>query len=765
MKTPQTHNISALQSTLDLNKAQQNWLKADEYVLTEMAAYAASVGRLDELLTDPRFLVAAQAEGLGNVLHLAGNSNAQEAAKVYALASNHMNAETAGERAAYLELAARQQGEDKLADQIRALELNQPWSAAWAYWERIGVHYTLGTHENWVSAVVLAKIDSHEVAVSGGRDGAIRVWRMADGEPLYAPLTGHEELVLAVAVGELDGQPVAVSGGSDGTVRRWNLTEGNPLGAPMTGHDGWVAAVALAKIGDQEVVVSGGGDGTVRVRNLVTGDLLYEPLLGHEGPVSSLATGELDGRPLIVSGGLDGKLVVRTLIDGRRLYEPINGHKGCVRALASGASGGRPVIVSGGHDATIRAWSLADDKLIYSRNSHRGWVAAVAVGKARGRSVIISGSYDQTLRVWDLNSGEQLYAGFVYGYRPHMIDGEAWIQAVALTELDRRPVMISGDSRGSVRIWNLAEGKAPPFYSHRGTEHSLLAVGELDGSPVVVTGGTSKWAAVWSTTGRPIRVHTTGHEDRIESLAVTELNGRQVIVSGSWDKTVRVADLADGEPLYGPLMDDAGPIFALAAGMFKGRRIIASGGRSGAVTVRYLATGKPLYDAFQDHPGPVAALAIGDAEGRSMIVSGGRFGEVVVRDMNNGQEVYPSLTDYTRLSWLVIAELDGRPIILALGADGKERAPKMRIWRLADGELQSCTSVPGAGKFVVGEIGGQLVMVKAAATTVKVFNLKTSALLRVIDVGTDILNVALVAGSGIAVGTLRGLLMLRDIRI
>ena len=45
----------------------------------------------------------------------------------------------------------------------------------------------------------------------------------------------------AVAVGALpDGTPVVVSGGDDGTVRVWRLADGTPVGEPITGHTGEV---------------------------------------------------------------------------------------------------------------------------------------------------------------------------------------------------------------------------------------------------------------------------------------------------------------------------------------------------------------------------------------------------------------------------------------------------------------------------------------------------------------------------------------------
>ena len=80
--------------------------------------------------------------------------------------------------------------------------------------------------------------DGTPVIVSGGHDGTVRMWRLADGTPHGKPLTGHTDWVNAVAVGALPGgTPVIVSGSRD-TVRVWRLADGAPHGKPLTGHDG-----------------------------------------------------------------------------------------------------------------------------------------------------------------------------------------------------------------------------------------------------------------------------------------------------------------------------------------------------------------------------------------------------------------------------------------------------------------------------------------------------------------------------------------------
>ena len=69
----------------------------------------------------------------------------------------------------------------------------------------------------------------------------------------------------AVAAGALpDGTPVIISGGGDGTVRVWRLADGTPVGEPLTGHDRPVNAVAAGALPDGTPVIISGGDGDGR---------------------------------------------------------------------------------------------------------------------------------------------------------------------------------------------------------------------------------------------------------------------------------------------------------------------------------------------------------------------------------------------------------------------------------------------------------------------------------------------------------------------
>jgi WD40 repeat protein len=105
-----------------------------------------------------------------------------------------------------------------------------------------------------------------------------------------------------VAVGALpDGTPVIVSGGYDGTVRVWRLADGTPVGEPLTGHTGWVTAVTVGALRDGTPVIVSGGDNTVRVWRLADGTSLGQPLDLSE-PVTGIA---LHGNIVVTAAGWD----------------------------------------------------------------------------------------------------------------------------------------------------------------------------------------------------------------------------------------------------------------------------------------------------------------------------------------------------------------------------------------------------------------------------------------------------------------------------
>jgi WD40 repeat protein len=118
-----------------------------------------------------------------------------------------------------------------------------------------------------------------------------------------------------------------------------------------------------------------------------------------------------------------------------------------------------------------------------------------------------------------------------------------------------------------------------------------MAVAELDGRPVVISGSSDHTVRVWDlAAGSPIGGPFTGHTGSVTAVAVGELDGRPVVISGSSDHTVRVWDLAARTLAAGILDSLPGGVnliilapdspFSTRAGMRSARMVICAADRA-----------------------------------------------------------------------------------------------------------------------------------------------------------------------------------------
>jgi WD40 repeat protein len=142
------------------------------------------------------------------------------------------------------------------------------------------------------------EIDRVPHALSGGDDGALYLWNLANGQRVRR-FEGHTANVWAVAV-TADGRR-AISGSNDKTLRVWDLGSGQCL-QTLRGHTGVVGAVALAADG---LAVLGSEGRTLRVWDLGTGQCLA--LFPCEAGVNAIAVSP-DCPPIVVAGLTDGQV-------------------------------------------------------------------------------------------------------------------------------------------------------------------------------------------------------------------------------------------------------------------------------------------------------------------------------------------------------------------------------------------------------------------------------------------------------------------------
>ncbi len=307
------------------------------------------------------------------------------------------------------------------------------WQRLSARADRVGVEdvlvtRTLGGHTDRVTSICAAP-DSR-VAISGGRDGTLRVWDLASGECLRT-LTGHTGPVLSVAVSD-DGRTV-VSGGRDKTVRVWELDSGRCVHT-LTGHGSLVYAVAISADGRR--AVSGARDGDrLLIWDLDSGDIVHRPG-GHTGGVATVA---MAGR-LAISGSHDGTARVWDAGTGECVRVLDDSHRGsAVDAVRLSADGGRALTVGSGGRAQL--WDVASGNRLHTFEPAWSRFTDVRLSDD-GRYALAAG--ENLLTLYDLSTGEPVY---------ELPDRPEAIAAVCLSPDGRFLAAACRDT--TVRTWEL----------------------------------------------------------------------------------------------------------------------------------------------------------------------------------------------------------------------------------------------------------------------------------------------------------------------
>ncbi|MGV9773332.1 protein kinase domain-containing protein [Streptosporangium sp. NPDC003464] len=295
-----------------------------------------------------------------------------------------------------------------------------------------------------------------------------------------------------------------------------------------------------------------------------------------------------------------------------------------------------------------------------------------AVTEIEGRQVVVSGG-DRVVRVWDLATRKETGRPFT----AHNTGAHA-----VVTELDGRPVVVSGGGDSAVRVWDLATRKETgrPFTAHTGGIASVV-VTDLEGRRVIVSAGGDNTVRVWDLATREQVGRPFTHTVAAESVVVTELEGRRVVVSAGGDGA-RVWDLATREQLGRPFtaQTDGDTTVTVTVTEFEGRPVVvsgASGGDDSTVRVWDLATREQLGRPFTGHTEGVESVVVTELQGRPVVVSGGYDG-IRVWDLATREQIGKVFgTPTYGITSMLVTELEGRQVLLAADFDGR-----VRVWSL-----------------------------------------------------------------------------------
>lgn len=329
----------------------------------------------------------------------------------------------------------------------------------------------------------------------------------------------------------------------------------------------------------------------------------HRVLANRSGAIAGLVNVEFGDTSLAIVASefkehLDGdlipysELIAYDVADGHQHF--CTGHLSLVSicAIEKTALNGEAVIVAGTRKGQIRVWRTHDgvglgeplevrrpgaeilfvDKLACATVEDS---CLVAVG---GRSALDVGS-DALLDVWDLESRRPVLDA------PIRLEG-AEIRALALVPQEPFEVLISADTLGYVRLWDLNSSSVLDEM-HVGERLKAMTVA-FDGDSLRIVTGCGEQIMVWSAFEDGLKLAhepRAGHAEGVTCLSVGTLGGESVILSGGRDNMVRIWRLDDSKELFATLVGfrGSGQPRAVALATLRQRSVLISADERGSV--------------------------------------------------------------------------------------------------------------------------------------------------------------------------------------
>lgn len=335
------------------DKRLKRWDLAEPYLRRYAADHALEAGRLDELLRDPTFLVAAEPSEL--IERLPADSGAIGTA--YRRAFEEGLAQDPRRRRQVLALWLVRCGATDVGRELVSLPGHDDlvWAPQWA------------ANGNYTAAAIFMLQDRPAVAL-GTANGRVEVHDAASGA-FMMEFVGQKTAVTAIAAGKAWGKPIIVSVGSDGRVITQEVETARTIatGVLPPKEKSWslVGALALGELGGRPVLMAIRRTGSAALLDLYTGEEMAVIKRGMEGGYDYVRVGD-DIAELVVNPFESIGVRSPGEIDFD-LPQP----QYSAALLTLGAAAGRLLLFTGDSEGftgdsegTVRAWDPAHGRIV-----------------------------------------------------------------------------------------------------------------------------------------------------------------------------------------------------------------------------------------------------------------------------------------------------------------------------------------------------------------------------------------------------------------
>ncbi len=557
-----------------------------------------------------------------------------------------------------------------------------------------------------------------KLLATGGADGEVRLWQVADGKKLLT-FKGHTSWIWSLAFSP-DGDTLA-SGSDDYTVRFWNISTGKCC-QTLQGHTSQVWSVAFSPEG--QTLASSSSDQTIKLWNVSTGEC-HQTLQGHTSWVRSVSFSP-DGQTL--ASGSEDHTVKLWDTNTNQCYKTLQGHTSQVWSVSYGPGyllAGRgctnspegQTLASSSSDQTIKLWNVSTGECYQTLQGHTSWVRSVSFSP--DGQTLVSGSGDHTVKLWDVNTGRccktlQGHTSRVWsvayapsaGYANSPL-GDRLPQGIGHT-------LASGNDDHTVKLWNTSTGEC--HQTLRGHSNWVCSIAFSPDGQTLASGSSDHRVKLWNTSTGECRQTLQGHTSRVWSVAFSP--DGQTLASGSDDQTVKLWDTSTGECCQ-TLQGHSNWVCSIA--FSPDGQTLASGSYDQTARLWHLSSGE-CYQALDGHTNWVWTVAF-SPDGQTL-ASGSGDHTVKLWNVSNGN-CYQTLQGHTSRVWSVAFSPDSQT--LASGSSDHT----VKLWNASSGEchqtLQGHTNLAWTVAF---SPDGQTLASGSQDETIKLWNAKTGECLK-----------------------------------